>query len=71
MSDIYVTSAAELKIESRKKIEQFFIKKHTDAVNFVYAVDKSLIGGVLIKDGERFYDATIRGRLAIVKRNLR
>lgn len=71
MSEIYVTSANELSSDLKRKIEKTFSEKHSDSVVFLYEIDPSLIGGILVKDGDRYYDASVRGRLAVVRRNLR
>ena len=71
MIKIYVTSAKELSLVAKKKIEDAFSKKHNEAPVFFFFLDPSLIGGVLIKDGEKYYDASVRGRLATVKHELK
>lgn len=70
MSVVEVVSASKLSAESVKKIETFFNKKHGEKAEFVYKLEPSLIGGILIKDGEAYYDATVRGQLAVLKRSL-
>lgn len=71
MSLIQVMSAQALSEDSKRKIETVFRKKHDEAVEFAYAVDGSLIGGILVIDGECYYDATVKGQLAVIKRNLK
>lgn len=70
MSTIRVVSAKPLDGEAAKKIEVAFSKKHKDKVVFRYELDNTLIGGVLVIDGENFYDASVRGQLATIKRAL-
>lgn len=67
---VSVISATPLSDDDRARIEKSFGRKHNGDVTFVYEVDSTLLGGLLIIDGNDFYDATIAGRLAKVKRNL-
>lgn len=69
--EIKVVSSAKLSSASVQKIEKAFQKKHDGKARFVYDVDPSLIGGILVIDGEKYYDASVRGQLAELKRNLR
>ncbi|MDE7405490.1 MAG: F0F1 ATP synthase subunit alpha [Clostridiales bacterium] len=61
---IQVSSATELKDEQKRKIEQVFCAKHTnESVEFVYTIDKELIGGILVVDGDKYYDGTLRSQI--------
>ncbi|MDE6029651.1 MAG: F0F1 ATP synthase subunit alpha [Clostridiales bacterium] len=61
---IQVSSATELKGEQRRKLEQVFSAKHKgESVEFVYTIDKELIGGVLVVDGDKYYDGTLRSQI--------
>lgn len=71
MSSVKVISSDALSPRMMQKIEAVFIKKHIDDVEFIYEIDPSLIGGILVIDGERYYDASVRGQLAVMKRNLK
>ncbi len=68
MTIIRVLSAKTLDNASKKKIETAFSEKHNGKAEFSYEIDTSLIGGVLIVDGDDFYDATVKGRLNDFKR---
>ncbi len=68
MTTIRVLSAKTLDNASKKKIETAFSKKHNGEAEFSYEIDVSLIGGVLIIDGEDYYDATVKGQLNNFKR---
>lgn len=69
-SDITVVTAKKLDDKTKNKIEKIFRAKHSDTVNFIYEVDFAVLGGCLIIDGEKYYDATIEGQLARLKKEL-
>lgn len=61
---IEVTSATELSSAQIKKIEKVFLSKHNgENVEFVYKIDKELIGGILVVDGDKYYDGTMRSQI--------
>ena len=62
--EIDVTSATELSSAQVKKIEKVFLSKHKgENVEFVYKIDKELIGGILVVDGDKYYDGTVRSQI--------
>ena len=63
--EIDVTSATELSSAQIKKIEKDFSCPSTRAKNveFVYKIDKELIGGILVVDGDKYYDGTVRSQI--------
>ncbi|MDE5593380.1 MAG: F0F1 ATP synthase subunit delta, partial [Clostridiales bacterium] len=61
---IQVSSATELKDEQKRKLQQVFCAKHKgESVEFVYTIDKELIGGILVVDGDKYYDGTLRSQI--------
>lgn len=61
---IHVSSASELSAEQRGKLERVFSAKHSGAdVGFDYKIDKELIGGILVVDGDKYYDGTLRSQI--------
>lgn len=68
--EIKVISSMPLDTATAGKIEKAFSKKHSEKVSFVYEVDSKIIGGVLVIDGDRYYDATIKGQLSRLKKTL-
>ena len=57
---IEVTTAFELGVAVKKKIESVFSAKHRgEKLEFVYHIDKTQLGGVLVVDGDKFYDGTL------------
>lgn len=61
---IEVTSAQDLSPQEQKKIEHVFSAKHKgQSVEYVYKIDKSILGGILVVDGDKYYDGTIRSQV--------
>ena len=71
MNAIKVISSDVLDADMKRKVEKSFRNKHEETVQFVYDVGPSLIGGILVIDGDKYYDASVRGQLAVIKRNLK
>lgn len=67
---VSVFSTVPLTDNDKLRIEKIFKHKHNEMVEFVYSIDSSLLGGLLIIDGNDYYDSTVAGRLAKIKRNL-
>ena len=67
----YVTSAAELDDQQKKDIESRLLQV-TKYVKFEmrYDVDKALIGGLIIRIGDRVVDSSIRTKLAMMAKDL-
>lgn len=67
--EIKVISAEPLSAEERKKVEKTFsAKHHDDKPTFCYSVDTSFLGGLLVIDGNEYYDATVKRRLSRLKK---
>ena len=61
---IEVTSATELSSAQIKKIEKVFLSKHKgESVEFEYKIDQKLLGGILVVDGDKYYDGTVRSQI--------
>ena len=61
---IQVISAAPLTDDERAKIEKRFSVKHPGQKPvFSYSVDQSLLGGLLVIDGDDFYDASLKRQM--------
>ena len=68
----YVATAVELDAKQKAKVEQKLLditKYETFEMN--YSVDKSLIGGMVIRIGDRVVDSSIKNKLFELTRNLR
>ena len=61
--DATAVSAFELSAEQAKKIEQTLKRKLGRAVTLKTAVDKSIVGGVVIRAGDLVIDGSVKGRL--------
>lgn len=68
---VYVTSSVELTATQKEKIVDK-LQKTTDYLSFEmnYAVDKSLIGGLVIRIGDRVVDSSIRTKIEELTRDL-
>ena len=69
---VYITSALPLEADQKKKIE----KKVLETSGFAalephYSVDKDLIGGIVIRIGDRVVDGSVRNKLDNLTRELR
>lgn len=63
-SHVEVTSAFELSEEQRKSIGDSMSRRLGNEVDVSVTVDRSLIGGVIIRAGDTVIDASLRGRLS-------
>ena len=65
-----VISAFYLNEDTKTKIEQFLKDTTKGIVEVVYSIDSNVIGGMLIKIGDKVYDTTIKNQLKELKRAL-
>ncbi len=67
----YVTTAMELK-ESQKKqiVEKLLTTTAYKEMEMHFAVDESVIGGMIIRIGDRVVDSTIKSKLELLKKQL-
>ena len=68
---VKVTSAVLLSEEQKQRVEKRLLEttQYVD-LEITYAVDESLLGGLVIRIGDRVVDSSIRTRLEEVKREL-
>jgi len=71
VTEAMVTSAVELTPEERKQLAGLLNKLTGKKVETSYAVDPSLIGGVVVRIGDRVIDGSVRARLATLREHLR
>ena len=69
-SHVSVTSAFELTDAQRSEIAESMSKRLGTKVDLSVNVDKSLIGGVIIRAGDTVIDASLRGRLSHLGQSL-
>jgi F-type H+-transporting ATPase subunit delta len=68
--DVNVTSARKLDTEQQQQLIDVLSKKLERHVNIQVALDKSLLGGVVIRAGDIVIDGSVRGRLAKLAESL-
>ena len=61
--DVELFSAAELDEQQRQQFSRALSTRLDRQVNLAVSIDKSLIGGVLVRAGDTVIDGSIRGRL--------
>lgn len=68
----YITSAVELSKEQKQQIENRLLEV-TKYVQFVmnYSIDETLIGGMIIRIGDRVVDSSIRTKLNTMSNDLK
>ena len=68
---VYVTSALPLRKEQKQAVEQRILKTTDFAeLEMHYAEDSSLLGGMVIRIGDRVADSSVRTKLADLTRQL-
>ncbi|MEL0166603.1 MAG: F0F1 ATP synthase subunit delta [Pseudomonadaceae bacterium] len=68
--DINVSSAFELSAEQQQKLAEALSRKLDRNVQIEAAVDKSLIGGLVVRTGDLVIDASVRGKLTKLAESL-
>ncbi len=69
---VQVTSAVDLTEEQRSKIETKLLSQTSyEKLETEYRVDASLLGGMIIRIGDRVADSSIRSKLDAMERNLK
>jgi F-type H+-transporting ATPase subunit delta len=68
--DVQVSTAYELSEEAYDQLTKNLEKSLGKKVNMNVIVDKSLIGGVLVRAGDRVIDGSIRGQLQYMQKTL-
>ena len=67
-----VTSAIELSTEQKQKVEQKLLQQTAyESFEVDYKVDESLIGGMIIRIGDRVVDSSIRSKLDNLTKELK
>ncbi|MDD2722481.1 MAG: F0F1 ATP synthase subunit delta [Methylovulum sp.] len=68
--DVQVSTAYEFSEEAYNRLSEKLQKSLGKKINMNVAVDKSLIGGVLVRAGDRVIDGSIRGQLQHMQKAL-
>jgi len=66
MTNIHVTLSAPLSSETEAALEAWLTKRYGQHT-VVYHIDESILGGIVIFDGERVYDGSIKSMLKTLK----
>lgn len=65
-----VTSAVELDAAQREKVAAELHATYGERLDLTYTVDPSIIGGLIIRVGDRVLDNSLRTRLSAVQRSM-
>ncbi len=65
-----VTSAIALTASQKRSLEDKVRAKFGQDVDFEYAVDEELLGGVVVRVGDKVIDGSVAGKLAALKEKL-
>ncbi|MDR3021290.1 MAG: F0F1 ATP synthase subunit delta [Clostridiales bacterium] len=69
---IKIVVSQEIGSTLQKKVEAFLQKKHAGVeLDFEYEVDSSILGGLLIIDGDQYYDGTLKNQLIKVRKSFK
>ncbi len=70
MIKLTITTSMEISDEEKAKIEKVFAKKYNEEIYPVYLIDDAIIGGIIVFDGEKVYDGSIRNQLTRLNNSL-
>lgn len=68
--DIEAVTAVELEESDKNSIIQMFSKKMNKTVRLTNVIDPSILGGMIVKMGDRLYDGSLSSQLNMMKKNL-
>lgn len=71
VSDVQVTSAVELTDDERERLLKVLEGATGKKIRASYVVDPSLIGGLVVRIGDRIIDGSVRTRLNALREQLR
>lgn len=63
---IHITTAMPLSKGMHATVEQWVAARYTDC-EMVWHIDESLLGGIVIFDGDRVFDGSLRSKLDKLK----
>lgn len=66
-----VTSAIALSDAEKRQLEDIFRGRYGQQTEFQYAVDSGIVGGVIVRLGDKVIDGSVSGRLAALKEKLK
>ncbi len=71
VSDVQVTSAVELTEEEKENMVAAMAKNTGKKVKLTYNIDQELLGGVVVRFGDKVIDGSVRTRLQTLREHLR
>ena len=69
-SSAEVTSALPLTEEEQSLVKKDVLQKIGDAASISFRVDPSILGGLIVKVGDRVVDGSVAGQLTNLQRSL-
>jgi F-type H+-transporting ATPase subunit delta len=70
MADVDITSSRELSADERRQMEAEIERMTGKKVRARYAIDRTLLGGAVVRMGSTVYDGSVRGQLQKIKEQL-
>lgn len=70
MIKLTITTSVELSESEQAGLEKRLVKKYGNYFKTDYHVDDALIGGIIIFDGDKVYDGSIRTQLNKIKEKI-
>jgi F-type H+-transporting ATPase subunit delta len=70
MADVDITSSRELNPDERRQMEAEVERMTGKKVRARYAIDRTLLGGAVVRMGSTVYDGSVRGQLQKIKEQL-
>lgn len=67
ISRVTVTTAVPLSTTMREKVEAFARKRSEKSLEFVYKVEPSIVGGIILEVGSQQYDASVSRKLREIR----
>jgi len=71
MEQVQITSAVELNKEEKKELEKVLKKLTSKNIQSSFSVDPLLMGGVIVRIGDRVIDGSVRNKLSSAREFLR
>ncbi len=68
--DVEALSVVALNDVEKEKITNSFTKRFNKQIRLKNTIDPSIIGGMIVRIGDKVYDGSIRTKLKVMKRNL-
>lgn len=70
MTNLIITTSIELSREEKKSLEDGMKKKYGE-ITASYRIDDAIVGGIIIFDGDKVYDGSIRTQLNKIKEKIK